>query len=78
MDALIFKCRCCDRRVTGTEEQAELFKCIECGHHEWDKVGMMIEFEQFYYVDDGELVHTSKLTREQKVSVGLEVEKEHR
>jgi len=73
MEGTIYKCRCCDHRAVGTEEQVKIFNCKKCGHDEWEKVGQQIEFEQFYYVDTGELVHISKLTREQKVTVGISV-----
>jgi len=73
MEGTIYKCPCCDHRTVATEDQVEIFGCNECGHHDWEKVGQQIEFEQFYYIDTGELVHVSKLTRGQKVKVGLPV-----
>ena len=73
MEGTIYKCVCCDHRVVGTEDQIEIFRCRKCEHHDWDAVGQQIESEQFYYVDIRELVHISKLTREQMVTVGLPV-----
>jgi hypothetical protein len=77
MDAIIFRCVCCDHMARGTEEQAELFNCRKCQHDEWEKAGILIEHEMFFYVESGELVHIDKLTRAQKVAVGLKVPASH-
>ena len=73
MDGTIYKCPCCDDRTVATEDQIKIFGCKECGHHDWEKIGEQIEYEQFYYIDSGNLVHVSKLTRAQMVSFGLPV-----
>ena len=77
MTTLIFNCRCCDHKCSGTKEQAELFNCRRCQCGEWDEVGVLVEQEMFFYIETGETVHIDKLTRAQKVAVGLKVPPSH-
>ena len=77
MTTLIFNCRCCNHKCSGTKDQAELFNCRRCEHTEWDEVGVLVDREMFFYIETRQLVHIDKLTRKQMVDVGLPVPASH-